>query len=202
MLTEAAYRIAFFVLFVMLLAMRAYFMVKVRLAGERLMPDKESVAREGGQAVLIARIVVFLLLIAFLVMYILGMAWIDRFSFLLPEWLRWAGFAFGILSVVFWAWTQVALDTQWSAQLQLTKEHHIVTSGPYTRIRHPLYTAMFAWAIALALLTANWIFVAFAVLSIAGTVARVPKEEQMMIEVFGDEYKEYMKRTGRFFPKF
>jgi protein-S-isoprenylcysteine O-methyltransferase Ste14 len=57
------------------------------------------------------------------------------------------------------------------------------------------------WAAALGLLTANWIFVAMAVLSIAGTVARVPKEEQMMLEAFGDEYKAYMQLTGRFFPK-
>jgi protein-S-isoprenylcysteine O-methyltransferase Ste14 len=41
-----------------------------------------------------------------------------------------------------------------------------------------------------------------AVLSIAGTVARVPKEEQMMVEAFGDQYKAYMQRTGRFFPKY
>jgi len=61
---------------------------------------------------------------------------------------------------------------------------------------------MFGWAIALSLLTANWIFVAMCLLSIIGTVARVPKEEQMMIEAFGDGYREYMKRTGRFFPKF
>jgi protein-S-isoprenylcysteine O-methyltransferase Ste14 len=39
------------------------------------------------------------------------------------------------------------------------------------------------------------------VLSILGLLWRVPKEEQMMIEAFGDEYKAYMQRTGRFFPK-
>jgi protein-S-isoprenylcysteine O-methyltransferase Ste14 len=103
--------------------------------------------------------------------------------------------------VAFWTWTQIHLDTQWSAQLQLRQEHHLVTSGPYARIRHPLYSAMFGWAVSLGLLTANWIFVALAALSIAGTVARIPKEEKMMLEAFGDEYKEYMQRTGRFFPK-
>jgi protein-S-isoprenylcysteine O-methyltransferase Ste14 len=51
-------------------------------------------------------------------------------------------------------------------------------------------------------LTGNWIFVAICALSILGLLWRVPKEEQMMIETFGDEYKDYMKRTGRFFPKF
>jgi protein-S-isoprenylcysteine O-methyltransferase Ste14 len=201
MTSETIFRVAFLVLLAALFAMRGYFMIKVRRAGERLMPDQKAVEREGGRGVLIVRMAVFFLLIAFLVMYILGMKWIDLFSFPLPVWLRWAGFGLGLLSVAFWTWTQIHLDTQWSAQLQLRQEHHLVTSGPYARIRHPLYSAMFGWAAALGLLTANWIFVAVAVLSIAGTVARVPKEEQMMLEAFGDEYKAYMQRTGRFFPK-
>ncbi len=201
MTQQNIFRIAFMILLAGILAMRGYFMVKVRRAGERLMPDQSAVEREGGGAVLVLRVVVFLVFIAFLVMYVIGMAWIDVFSFPLPTWLRWVGFALGLLSLAFWTWTQAALDTRWSAQLQLRKEHQLVTSGPYARIRHPLYAAMFAWAIALAILTANWLFVALAALSIAGTVVRVPKEEQMMIEAFGNEYKAYMQRTGRYFPK-
>ena len=201
MTTEATFRWAFLILPVALLAMRVYFMLKVRRAGERLMPDKQAVEREGGRGALIVRMTAFFVLITFLVMYLLGAKWIDAFLFPLPTWLRWAGFALGLFSVTFWTWTQIHLDTQWSAQLQLRKEHHLVTSGPYARIRHPLYSAMFGWAISLGLLTANWIFVAIAALSIVGTMVRVPKEEQMMIEAFGDEYKDYMKRTGRFFPR-
>ena len=201
MTTEAAFRLAFLILLLALLAMRLFFMIRVRRAGERLMPGKEAVQREGGRWILILRVVIFLLLMAFLVMYIVGMPWIEAFSFPLPSGLRWAGFVLGLLSVAFWTWTQVTLDTQWSAQLQLRNEHQLITTGPYARIRHPLYAAMFGWSAALALLTANWIFVGVAVLSIAGTLARVPKEEQMMLEAFGDEYKDYMRRTGRFFPK-
>jgi protein-S-isoprenylcysteine O-methyltransferase Ste14 len=112
------------------------------------------------------------------------------------------GFALGILSVAFMIWTQLTLDTQWSAQLHLRKDHHLIKTGPYARIRHPLYASTFGWGIALSLLTANWIFIAVSVLAIAGLVVRIPKEEQMMIEAFGDEYTSYMQRTGRFFPKF
>jgi protein-S-isoprenylcysteine O-methyltransferase Ste14 len=202
MTQETIFRIAFLILLAGLFAMRLYFMYKVRQAGERLLPDKGAVEREGGHIVFIARVVVFLLLIAFLVMYIIGMAWIDIFSFPLPAWLRWVGFGLGLVSVVFWTWTQIHLDTQWSAQLQLRTEHQLITTGPYARIRHPLYLGMFGWAIALGLLTANWIFVAMAVLSIAGTIVRIPREEQMMSEAFGNEYTAYMQRTGRFFPKF
>jgi protein-S-isoprenylcysteine O-methyltransferase Ste14 len=60
---------------------------------------------------------------------------------------------------------------------------------------------VFGWGAALSLLTANWIFVAVSVLAIIGLIVRIPKEEQMMIEAFGDAYKAYMRRTGRFFPK-
>jgi protein-S-isoprenylcysteine O-methyltransferase Ste14 len=117
--------------------MRFYFMIKVRREGERLMPDAQAVKREGGQAVYIMRVVVFVLLIIFLMMYMFGTKWIELLSFPLPAWLRWTGFGLGLLSVAFWTWTQVALDTRWSAQLQLRKDHQLVTSGPYARMRHP-----------------------------------------------------------------
>ena len=202
MTTETAYRIAFLILLLMLIAMRVYFMIKVRRSGGRLMPDEKAVKREGGRGFFILRVALFFFLVAFLAMYIAGMAWINVFLFRLPDWLRWTGFALGILSVAFMTWTQVTLDTQWSAQLQLREEHHLITTGPYSRIRHPLYTSTFGWGAALSLLTANWIFVAVSMLAIAGLVWRTPKEEQMMIEAFGDEYKAYIQRTGRFFPKF
>jgi protein-S-isoprenylcysteine O-methyltransferase Ste14 len=201
MTTEPVFRLAFLILLAALIAMRVYFMIKVRRSGGRIMPDAQAVRREGSGGFFIFRVVAFCALMAFLVMYFLGAAWIEAFSFPLPAWLRWTGFALGVVSVIFWAWTQVMLDTQWSAQLQLTKEHHLVTTGPYARMRHPLYTAMIGWCAALSLLTANWIFVGVSILTIAGLIVRVPKEEQMMIEAFGDEYQAYIQRTGQFFPR-
>jgi protein-S-isoprenylcysteine O-methyltransferase Ste14 len=55
--------------------------------------------------------------------------------------------------------------------------------------------------VSLALVTANWAFVLMVALTVLGLVSRTPKEEQMMIEQFGDEYREHMRRTGRFFPR-
>jgi protein-S-isoprenylcysteine O-methyltransferase Ste14 len=201
MTTEIVFRVAFLILFVMLIAMRVYFMVRVRRVGGRILPDERAVAREGGCGVLVIRVIGFFALMAFLVMYFLGVKWIDVFMFPLPDWLRWVGFVLGAITMVFWTWTQVTLDTQWSAQLQLTKDHHLITTGPYAYIRHPLYMGIFGWCISLTLLTANWIFFAMCALSFAGLSWRVPKEEQMMIEAFGEEYKKYMQRTGRFFPR-
>lgn len=180
--------------------MRVYFFYQVRRAGERLLPDRAAVEREG-RGSFAARLIVFFALLGFLVLYGIHPAWMRRIEFSLPLWLRWAGFALGLVSLACWTWTQVELGKHWSAQLQLREEHHLVTSGPYSRVRHPLYTAMLGWAVGLALVTANWVFVLMVALTVAGMVSRTPKEEQMMIEQFGDEYRQYMRRTGRFFPR-
>ena len=112
-----------------------------------------------------------------------------------------AGFPLGIVSLGVWSWTQIALGKEWSPQLQLREEHHLVTIGPYRRACHPLYTAMFGYSASLGVVTTNWFFVPFAVVAIVFTFARSPKEEQMMIGEFGDEFRAYMQKTGRFFPK-
>jgi protein-S-isoprenylcysteine O-methyltransferase Ste14 len=201
MVNETSYRLAFLILFVTFFVMRAYFMIKIHRAKQRLMPDKEAGEREGGSGYVIFRVVLFVALVVFLGMYLFRMAWIDVFNFVIPGWLRWAGFALGILSVLFMTWTQVSLDIQWSAQLQLREDHRLITTGPYSRMRHPLYTSLFGWSAAVSLLTANWIFVAISLFAMIGMIIRIPKEGLMMIEAFGDEYKAFMKRSGRFLPK-
>jgi protein-S-isoprenylcysteine O-methyltransferase Ste14 len=46
-------------------------------------------------------------------------------------------------------------------------------------------------AIAFALVTAHWVFVAFGIVSVAGLFSRVPREEQMLLDQFGSEYAAY-----------
>jgi len=200
MAPESLFRILFWVLLGLVLLMRAYFSVRVRRAGERLLPDREAVRREG-RGTFVARVMLFFFLIAWLVLYAWNPPWLGVLAIPLPPWLRWVGFALGLASLAFWTWVQAVLGKHWSAQLQLREEHHLVTAGPYARVRHPLYTAMFGFGVSLALVTANWVFVGLAVLVVAGLIARAPREEQMMVEEFGEEYRAYVRRTGRFLPR-
>ncbi len=58
------------------------------------------------------------------------------------------------------------------------------------------------WGIAQALLVHNWISgLASLVIFIPVYLLRVPREERVMLNEFGDEYREYMKRTGRVLPR-
>jgi len=200
MITESVFRAAFWILLGGLWAMRVYFIHRMRRAGERPMPDRKTIDREG-RGLFVGRTVVLFFLMVVLVLYAYDSPWLRAFSISLPDWLRWMGLGLGLVGLGLWTWTQAVLGKEWSPQLQLREQHRLVTNGPYARMRHPMYTAMFGVGIALALLAANWCFVLFAVAMIAGFVVRAPREERMMLEAFGEEYRVYMQSTGRFFPK-
>jgi protein-S-isoprenylcysteine O-methyltransferase Ste14 len=77
-----------------------------------------------------------------------------------------------------------------------------VTNGVYRRARHPMYTAIFLFAIAQGMLLPNWLagwagLATFALLYLS----RVGNEEGMMREAFGTDYETYMQRTGRLCPR-
>lgn len=93
------------------------------------------------------------------------------------------------------------LGSEWSPQLQLREGHHLVTSGPYARIRHPMYTGITGFGVGLALVSANWVFVALVALVVVGLLLRIPREEEMLIAEFGDEYRMYKQRTGSLLPR-
>lgn len=101
---------------------------------------------------------------------------------------------------LFWR-THRDLGRAWSVTLEIRKEHPMVTHGIYARLRHPMYAAFWLWAASQALLLPNWIaglsgLVGFGTLF----VCRVGREERMMLETFGEEYREYMVRTKRIVP--
>jgi protein-S-isoprenylcysteine O-methyltransferase Ste14 len=198
--TESIFRTAFWVLFGGLMVMQVYFASRVRQAGERIKADREAIEREGWWYAVV-RAVGSLSLIAFLVLYGINPPWLGVLSVPLPDWLRWMGVALGAVSFVLYAWSQATLGKAWSPHLQMREEHQLVTTGPYARIRHPIYLALIGFLTGIALVTANWFFIALLVVSIVVLALRIPKEEQMMIEDFGEEYKVYMQRTGRLFPK-
>ncbi len=97
--------------------------------------------------------------------------------------------------------THKSLGSNWSVTLEVRTEHKLVTQGVYNRVRHPMYSAFWLWAIAQAFLLPNWIAGPAGLIGF-GTLffLRVGREEQMMIDTFGDDYRNYMKRTPRVLP--
>jgi protein-S-isoprenylcysteine O-methyltransferase Ste14 len=199
--SETIFRITFWMLLGGLWLMRMYFSRGIDRAAGQSTLDRKAIESEG-RGLFIGRTVAVLFLAILLVLYVLDSPWLKALSIPLPAWLRWAGFGLGLASLGFWTWTQATLAEQYSPLLQLGEQHRLVTSGPYARMRHPMYAAMSGMGTAFALVTANWCFALSAVALIAGFVIRAPREEQMLLAAFGDTYQDYQAKTGRFLPKF
>jgi len=84
----------------------------------------------------------------------------------------------------------------------MQEDHRLITSGPYNRVRHPMYLGIFVYTIGLILIASDLLVLLFFGFSIWVNYLRIPDEEQMMIDEFGDEYLEYMKRSGKLLPPF
>jgi protein-S-isoprenylcysteine O-methyltransferase Ste14 len=132
--------------------------------------------------------------------------WLDKADYRLSPRAkgRVGGFGAVILAGALWMfWRSHAdLGRNWSPSLQLREGHTLVTEGVYRSVRHPMYASMWLWGIAQTLLLQNWIAGwAGLVLFLPLYVLRVPREEQMMLDQFGETYREYMDRTGRVVPR-
>ncbi len=98
-------------------------------------------------------------------------------------------------------WVHRTIGQHYSYALETKTEQKLITSGPYSRVRHPLYSAHNLFNLGMVFLTAYSPLILFAIIGVPFTYARMKTEEKMMIEKFGSEYEEYLKRTGRIFPK-
>jgi protein-S-isoprenylcysteine O-methyltransferase Ste14 len=133
--------------------------------------------------------------------YLINPAWMAWSKIGLPEWVRWLGAAIGFLCTLGIYWLFSSIGTGITPTSATRREHKLVTNGPYRWVRHPLYTVGSAMFMALGLMADNWFIIALAILAFIAMARRTPKEEANLIEKFGDEYRDYMKRTGRYLPK-
>lgn len=82
------------------------------------------------------------------------------------------------------------------------KSREVTTGGPYAYVRHPLYCGSFFIALGYGLMTGLWwSLVLLLALYFVLHGAAVASEERKLCEMFGDAYREYARRVGRFFPR-
>ena len=194
MSTVTIFRIAFWFLFGGLIVMQVYFASRVRQAGERVKADRNAIERRMGLCRRTDRSFPRPHRLSRAVRHQSGLA---RRALGADSGLAaLGGHRSGGASFALYGWAQATLGKEWSPHLQIREQHHLVTTGPYARMRHPIYAAYIVFMTSIALVTANWFFIALLVVSVVVLALRIPKEEQMLIEVFGDEYKAYMQRTG------
>ena len=133
--------------------------------------------------------------------YLLNPLWMAWSKIGLPDWVRWLGVGIGIVCTIMIYWLFSSIGSGITPTSATRKQHTLVTSGPYRWVRHPLYTVGSSMFISFGMMADNWFIAALGVLAFIAMAIRTPKEEANLIEKFGDEYREYMKHTGRYLPK-
>lgn len=165
-------------------------------SGERL-----SRSADGTPMMMFIRIFGLILWLSPLV-YLINPAWMAWSKIGLPEWTRWFGVGLGLLCVAGIYWLFSSIGSGITPVSATRKEHKLSTNGIYRWVRHPLYSIGSTFIVSFGLIADIWLIILFGVLAFIAMAIRTPKEEANLIEKFGDEYREYMKRTGRFLPKF
>jgi protein-S-isoprenylcysteine O-methyltransferase Ste14 len=136
------------------------------------------------------------------IIFVVKPSWLTFANLSFPGWMRWAGVALALAGFALLQWAQVTLGKSWSDTPRMMKEQTLITSGPYQFIRHPIYTAFILILGSMLLISANWLIgLAWMGMTIMEVASRVGFEESLMLEYFGDQYREYMKKTGRLLPR-
>ncbi|WP_088228031.1 isoprenylcysteine carboxylmethyltransferase family protein [Desulfosporosinus sp. FKB] len=196
--------------FVFLIVYLAFFLVRSRFGIKFQTVEKPedhlkelnlAVHREGKISMTLRSILSLVMLLS-IVIYVISPSWLQVFSLSLPLWLRLTGLALSLATLPLLYWTHRALGRQYSPDLDLKEGHKLITRGPYSIIRHPMYTILIVFMISISLFSASTLIFLPHMAALLLLLLRLGKEEAMLIEKFGADYQKYMLKTGRLLPKF
>lgn len=139
--------------------------------------------------------------LAGLIAYLINPAFMSWAAVPLPGWLRWMGVGLALIGGLLLVWMFRSLGKNLTDTVVTRKEHALITTGPYRWVRHPFYTSAALLVLANSLAAANWFFFVQGCAMFLLLVIRTRKEEENLIARFGDDYRKYMQRTGRFVPR-
>ena len=125
-----------------------------------------------------------------LIAYMINPRWMAWSSMPVPTSLRWIGVGVGIAGGALLVWTMRSLGKNLTDTVVTRKEHALVTKGPYQWVRHPFYDAVAMSVIANALVAANWFLLAGGIVTFTLLLLRTGREEQRLIDRFGDSYRQ------------
>jgi protein-S-isoprenylcysteine O-methyltransferase Ste14 len=116
--------------------------------------------------------------------------------------IRDAGAALTWLGILFAIWARYHIGQFWSGRVTLKEDHQLIRSGPYARVRHPIYTGLAVAMFGTAFVVGEWRALLGASLVLTAHVLKARKEESWLTERFGAAYENYRRETGFLLPRF
>ncbi len=200
-MADLVYRLLFVSIFIIFWLIRLYYVKKTRDPdAPRSREERRAAMKQEGWTGILLVILTYAEIVV-VVLFLWAPSWMAWADLVFPFWIHLTGAILLICSIPYMVWVHRTLGQHYSYALETKTEQKLITSGPYSRVRHPLYSAHNLFNLGMVFLTAYSPLILFAIIGVPFTYARMKSEEKMMIEKFGGEYEEYLKRTGRIFPK-
>jgi protein-S-isoprenylcysteine O-methyltransferase Ste14 len=114
--------------------------------------------------------------------------------------LRVIGLAFYIVFSWLQIWSTKTLGDNFSQDIAIKKDHHLITNGPFKFIRHPQYLSQFLMDLGGAAATLSFILAPLALIQIPFLFMRASMEDKLIEKHFGENFRAYKKKSGMFFP--
>ena len=113
-----------------------------------------------------------------------------------------AGIVLTFAGVALSIWARLILGENWSAKVTRKVDHELIRSGPYAFVRHPIYSGLLLATIGTAIFVGQWRGLIAIPLVLLSESIKARREEQFMIEEFGETYQEYREQTWFIVPGF
>jgi len=173
----------------------ALYRIRSLRRGERLDRTKE------GWPLLIGIRVTALLLLVWTIVLLSNPAEFAAARFSVPETVRWFGVAGFACAIAWLLWMFHSLGRNLTDTVVTRRNATFVDYGPYRYVRNPMYTGILAMALSLGVALGTWLVPLLGILVFTLLALRTRTEEKYLIERFGDQYRDYMTRVGRFLPR-
>lgn len=192
---ETPYRLAVLVVFALSISVTAYYRWQAARSGESISRQDEGY------------LFAFVLRLAGITLWLATLGYLivpERLSWAslpLPSIVRWCGLVVGLGCALLMRWTLSSLGKNLTDTVVTRQAATLVTTGPYRWVRHPFYMTAALLMSSVTVLAANWFLGLMSLIVLVLLAVRTPQEEAKLLERFGDDYRAYMTRTGRFWPK-
>ncbi len=115
--------------------------------------------------------------------------------------LRWAASLCALLCLLMTVTCWARMGESWRLGVAPHQRSRLVTGGLYARIRHPIYAFNALLFFCVAVIVPTLPMITVAVLHVALIILKARNEERYLLDSHGEEYAEYCRRTGCFFPR-
>jgi len=191
-----AVRSVLMVIGLIFLAVAMYHRIRAAQSGDRLDRTKE------GWPILVGMRLAGFITFGSTAVWIWHPTWFAWAAFPIPDWVRWTGVGGFLFGITWLIWMFISLGSNLTDTVMTRRDAHFVDHGPYRFVRNPMYSGILIVGASLGLALGTWLVPLAGIAMFLILARRTRIEETYLVARFGDQYRVYMTRVGRFFPRF